>query len=335
MSFFRNPEIQKSAWFWSFLSIILITVAIIIDIKYGMLAIIYCGIFNFAHFITTYKRYRHIAELSYEIDKILHNSSKFDLNRFSEGELAILHSEIYKMTVRLREQASALKKDKTYLADSIADISHQIRTPLTSINLIANFLADEELSNERRLLLVKDLLHLLSHIDWLISTLLKISKLDAGTVRFAKDTVQVSELIQKAAKPLAIPMDLRNQQLIIKANGNEHFEGDLAWTAEAIENILKNCMEHTPNGGTLTIEVKDTPIYTEFLITDTGTGISPEDLPHLFERFYKGKNSSDSSVGIGLALSRMIITSQNGTIKAENGKNGGALFTIRFHKCTV
>jgi signal transduction histidine kinase len=335
LSFFRNPEIRKSTWIWLFLSLILITTAIIIDIKYGVLAIIHCGIFNFAHLISTYKRYRHIAELSHEIDKILHNSSKLDLNCFSEGELAILHSEIYKMTVRLREQASALKKDKTYLADSIADISHQIRTPLTSINLIANFLADEELSNERRLLLVKDLLHLLSHIDWLISTLLKISKLDAGTVKFAKDTVQVSELIQKAAKSLAIPMDLRNQQLIIKANGNEHFEGDLAWTAEAIENILKNCMEHTPNGGTLTIEVKDTPIYTEFLITDTGTGISPEDLPHLFERFYKGKNSSDSSVGIGLALSRMIITSQNGTIKAENGKNGGALFTIRFHKCTV
>ena len=144
------------------------------------------------------------------------------------------------MTVRLREQAEALKKDKIFLADSIADISHQIRTPLTSINLIANFLADEELSDERRLSLVKDLFQLLSRIDWLISTLLKISKLDAGTVKFAKDTVKVSELIQKAAKPLAIPMDLRNQQLIIKANGDELFEGDLAWTAEAIVNILIN-----------------------------------------------------------------------------------------------
>lgn len=239
------------------------------------------------------------------------------------------------MTVRLREQAEALKKDKIFLADSIADISHQIRTPLTSINLIANFLADEELSDERRLSLVKDLFQLLSRIDWLISTLLKISKLDAGTVKFAKDTVKVSELIQKAAKPLAIPMDLRNQQLIIKANGDEQFEGDLAWTAEAIENILKNCMEHTPDGGTIAIEAKDTPIYTELKITDTGPGIDPEDLPHLFERFYKGKNSSSGNVGIGLALARMIITSQNGTIKAENGKGGGAEFTVRFYKCTV
>ena len=273
--------------------------------------------------------------MSYEIDKILHNNSEFDLNRFAEGELAILHSEIYKMTVRLREQTEALKRDKIFLADSIADISHQIRTPLTSINLIANFLADEELSDERRLSLVKDLFQLLSRIDWLISTLLKISKLDAGTVRFAKDTVKVSELIQKAVKPLAIPMDLRNQQLIVKANGDEQFEGDLAWTAEAIENILKNCMEHTPNGGTITIKVKDTPIYTELLITDTGPGIDPEDLPHLFERFYKGKNSSTGNVGIGLALARMIITSQNGTIKAENGKNGGAVFTLRFYKCTI
>lgn len=299
------------------------------------MAVFCCLIFDLAHFISTFKRYKHIAELSHEIDKILHDSSKFDLNHFAEGELSILHSEIYKMTVRLREQADALKKDKTYLADSIADISHQIRTPLTSINLIANFLTDEDLSDERRISLAKDLLRLLSRIDWLISTLLKISKLDAGTVKFAKNPVKVTGLIRKAAEPLAIPMDLRNQKLVVKAKGNEHFIGDLPWTAEAVENVLKNCMEHTPHGGTITIEVKETPIYTELVITDTGTGIAPEDLPHLFERFYKGKNSKNNNVGIGLALSRMIVAAQNGTIKVENCKNGGACFTMRFYKCTV
>lgn len=335
MSFFRNPEIRKSIWLWFILNLAVITISVIIDINYIMLAIFCCIVFDLAHFISTYRRYRHIAELSREIDKILHGNSKFDLNRFCEGELSILHSEIYKMTVRLREQAEALIKDKTYLADSIADISHQIRTPLTSINLIANFLAEETLPDERRLSLVKDLHHLLSRIDWLISTLLKISKLDAGTVKFMKNTVKVSELIKKAVEPIAISMDLRNQRLVVKAEGNECFEGDLAWTAEAIENILKNCMEHTPHGGTLTIVVKETPIFTELVITDTGTGIDPEDLPHLFERFYKGKNSSINSVGIGLALARMIVTAQNGTIKAENSTNGNALFTVRFYKCIV
>ncbi|HHW31530.1 MAG TPA: HAMP domain-containing histidine kinase [Clostridiaceae bacterium] len=335
MDFFRNPEIRKSAWLWFLLNISLISISSVIDIKYGMIAVFYCIIFDFAHFISTFKRYRHIAELSHEIDKILHDSSKFDLNRFAEGELSILHSEIYKMTVRLREQADALKKDKTYLADSIADISHQIRTPLTSINLIANFLTDEDLSDERRITLAKDLLRLLSRIDWLISTLLKISKLDTGTVRFAKNPVNVSDLIRKSAEPLAIPMDLRNQKLIVKAKGDEHFIGDFSWTAEAVENILKNCMEHTPPGGTITVKVKETPIFTELTITDTGTGIAPEDLPHLFERFYKGKSSKDSNIGIGLALSRMIVTAQNGTIKVENCNNGGACFTVRFYKCTV
>jgi len=335
MGFFRNPEIRKSTWVWIFLNLAFISFAAIINIEFGIITAIFCCVFDLTHFISTYRRYRHIAELSREIDNILHDCSKFDLKRFAEGELSILHSEIYKMTVRLREQAEALKKDKTFLADSIADISHQIRTPLTSVNLIANFLAEEELPDERRLSLVKDLLQLLSHIDWLISTLLKISKLDAGTVKFAKEKVTVSDLIRTAITPLAIPMDLRNQHLVIKAEGNEQFEGDLAWTAEAIENILKNCMEHTPDGGSITIEARETPIYTELVISDTGIGIAPEDLPHIFERFYKGKNSSSSSVGIGLALSRMIITAQNGTVKAENQKSGGALFTIRFYKRTV
>lgn len=335
MGFFRNPEIRKSMWIWFFLNAALVSVTAIIDVKYGILAAIFCCIFDLFHFISMYKRYEHISELSREIDKILHGGSKIDLERFAEGELAILHSEICKMTVRLREQAEMLKKDKAFLADSIADISHQLRTPLTSANLIANFLGEDELPEEQRLSLVKNLFHLLSHMDWLISTLLKISKLDAGTIKFTKSKMKISELVQNAAKPLAIPMDLRSQQLVFKAGGDEHFEGDIGWTAEAIENILKNCMEHTPNGGTITVEAKETPIYTELAISDTGIGIAPEDLPHIFERFYKGKNSSDTSIGIGLALARMIITAQNGTVKAENKKEGGALFTICFYKCTV
>ncbi len=303
-----------------------------IGTSFAVFAAICCIVFDITHFSLTYRRYRNIAELSNEIDKILHNSNKFDLKRFSEGELAVLQSEIYKMTVRLREQAEALKKDKKYLADSLADISHQIRTPLTSINLIMNFLAEEELSDKRRYSLVRELSQLLSRIDWLISTLLKISRLDAGTVKFAEDRVMVSELIKRASEPIAISMDLRNQQLIISADGNESFEGDLAWTSEAIENILKNCMEHTPDGGAIKIEAKETPIYTELVISDTGPGIPPEDLPHIFERFYKGKHSSKGSVGIGLALARMIIAAQNGTIKAGNSIDGGAQFTVRFYK---
>lgn len=335
MGFFRNPEIRRSLGLWIFLSIVLTSTAYILNPDYLPPVIFCCIIFIGIHFISTYKRYIHIAGLSHEIDKILHNSSKFDLNRFSEGELAILHSEIYKMTIRLREQADILKKDKTYLADSIADISHQIRTPLTSINLIASFLSDEDLTAERRIILTNDLKRLLSRIDWLILTLLKISRLDTGTVKFLKNKVMVSEVIKKASEPLAIPMDLRNQSLVINQQGDEFFEGDLSWTSEAVENILKNCMEHTPGGGTINISVNDTPIYIMITISDTGCGISKEDLPNLFKRFYRGKDSPEGNTGIGLALARMIISGQNGTIEASNGKQGGAVFTIRFYKNTV
>lgn len=283
----------------------------------------------------TWRRYQRLWDLALEIDKILHNQGRFDLSRFAEGELSILYSELYKMTVRLREQADILQADKIYLSNAIADISHQIRTPLTSINLIADFLSEEELSEKRRKELVRDLFQLLSRIDWLITTLLKMSKLDTGTVQMEKTVLDATELVKRAAEPIAIAMDLRNRELILKAQEGASFVGDMAWTVEAVGNILKNCMEHTPEGGSLTVEIQENTMFTELVISDTGEGITPEDLPHLFERFYKGKNAGKNSVGIGLAMAQMIVAAQNGTLKAENGADGGARFVLRFYKTTV
>jgi len=284
------------------------------------------------HFLSTYKRYRRISGLSLKIDEILHGQEGINLNEYSEGELSVLQNEVQKLVVRLREQSDALRQDKVYLADSIADISHQIRTPLTTINIILSFLSRTGISEERRLELTNELKMLISRIDWLISALLKIAKLDAGTVNFQKDTISVQELIKRAAEAIAIPMELREQKLQVAINGNVTYEGDLPWSVEAVENILKNCMEHTPAGGTINISATENAIYTEISISDNGYGIAEEDLPHIFERFYKGKNSSDQSIGIGLALARMIITKQNGTVKADNNKGAGARFTIRFYK---
>ena len=237
------------------------------------------------------------------------------------------------MTVRLREQQQKLISDKAYLADSLADISHQIRTPLTSINLLVERLSASGLTDECRHQLTNELYGLLDRIDWLITTLLKISKLDAGTVQFNKETVSLEMLINKSCAPLLIPIELRGQELIIRAEGD--FYGDPAWTSEAVGNIVKNCMEHTPDGGKIEIEAAENALYSEIVIKDNGIGISPEDLPHIFERFYKGKDSDGKSFGIGLALSRMIIAGQKGTVKAENRKNAGAMFTLRFYKGTV
>jgi signal transduction histidine kinase len=317
------------------LAIVFAIAGFVLDTAFGILAVCLSLAFTITHFAVTYQRYRKIAGLSSKIDHILHGDDSINLEDYSEGELAILQNEISKMVVKLREQSDALLREKTYLSDSIADISHQIRTPLTSINLMLSFLSKPDLSNERRLKLVKELEWLLSRIEWLVSTLLKISRFDAGTVTLKRETVPVAELIKRSAALIAIPVELRQQKIDIRMNGGETYTGDLSWSVEAIENILKNCMEHTQNGGTISIDCLENALYTEIVITDNGRGIDKEDLPHMFERFYKGKNSGSQNIGIGLALARMIIINQNGTIKAENNIGGGARFTVRFYKSKV
>lgn len=329
----KNKEV-RGALLWQFsVAVIACFVCFRFDLRAGLTAAGLSLLLMMIFCISTYKRYQRISSLADDINQVLHGDSSIDFDNYSEGELSILHSEIYKMTVRLREQQQKLINDKKYLADSLADISHQIRTPLTSINLLVERLSASGLTDECRHQLTNELYELLDRIDWLITTLLKISKLDAGTVSFNKETVSLETLINKSCAPLLIPIELRGQELILRAEGN--FYGDPAWTSEAVGNIVKNCMEHTPEGGRIEINAAENALYSEIVIKDNGTGISPEDLPRIFERFYKGKDSDGKSFGIGLALSRMIIAGQKGTVKAENRKNAGAMFTLRFYKGTV
>ena len=333
MKLLKNKEVRGALLWQLSVSVIACPLCFLFDLRAGLTAVVLSLLLMLIFCISTYKRYRRIASLADDINHVLHGDSPIDFDNYSEGELSILHSEIYKMTVRLREQQQKLISDKEYLADSLADISHQIRTPLTSINLLVERLSASGLTDECRHQLTNELYGLLDRIDWLITTLLKISKLDAGTVQFNKDTVSLEMLINKSCAPLLIPIELRGQEPIIRAEGN--FYGDSAWTSEAVGNIVKNCMEHTPDGGKIEIEAAENALYSEIIIKDNGTGISPEDLPHIFERFYKGKDSDGKSFGIGLALSRMIVAGQKGTVKAENRKNTGAMFTLRFYKGTV
>lgn len=329
----KNKDVAVSLLIQIIVAIIAFVICFYIDNRAGFVAGCLSLILIITYYINTYIRYKKITSLSNTVNKLLHGDYSVSFENYTEGELSILQSEIYKMTIRLREQHQKLINDKVYLADSIADISHQIRTPLTSINLIVQFLSEPNLTDERRIELTRELRRLLSRIDWLIVALLKISKLDAGTVKFQRDSLTLKELLDQACSPLLIPFELRGQDLIINAEGD--FVGDVAWTCEAIGNIVKNCMEHTPEGGKVEINASENPIYTEIIIKDTGCGIDKEDILHIFERFYKGKDSGDNSFGIGLALARMIITSQNGTLKAENQPSSGAMFTIRFYKGAV
>lgn len=328
--FSDNKELHRALWL-----ILLITgscsaIGFAISPASGFLVLAACIVLACVYFVTESFRYKQLQQLSRHLDNLLLYGTPLPIQNYQEGELSILASQIQKMTLRLTESAEVSKKDKQYLADSLADISHQLRTPLTAMNLAVAMLRTPGLSNQRRMELSRELSSLLSRMDWLVETLLKFSKLDAGTVQMAQDRISVHTLIAQAAAPLAIAMDLRNQTLTIHCK-DETLRGDFTWTVEALGNILKNCTEHTPNGGTITITAHETPLYTQITVEDTGPGFSPGDIPHLFERFYKGSNASESSYGIGLALARTIIVSQNGTIQASNGSHG-AVFTIKFYK---
>ena len=294
-----------------------------------------CGLLMLAaHVFFLRRRYAAIARLADRIDRILHGQEQALISESEEGELAVLSSEIRKMTVRLSEQASQLQEDKVFLAEAMEDVAHQLRTPLTSMGLVMQMLSKETLSSDRRMELMRDLRTNQEKISWLVETQLKLSKIDAGTAVFTPQTVAARTLLVQAVQPLAIPFELRGIGLVMKSDGSS-LSVDPAWTQEAVANIVKNCMEHMKDGGKLRLTAQTTALYTEFLIEDSGEGFAEEDLPHIFERYYRGKNAAPDSIGIGLALSRMIITEQGGTVTAENRREGGARFVIRFYKSTL
>ena len=335
MRFFSHPKAKLAAAVYFLISAAAAAAGFSIGPAAGFLTLIVCAVFIAAAAVFSLIRRRDMARLSGEIDRILHGHESYQFSCFTEGELSILESEISKMTVRLREQADSLKKDKLFLADSLADISHQLKTPLTSINLALSMLSDPELSPERRSALLRDVRRSSDRISWLVSALLKLSQLDADTVRFKPERIEASALIRRALQPLEIPLELHDIGIVTNITEGAGLVCDAAWTTEAVGNVLKNCLEHTPDGGTITITAAEDPVRSEITVSDTGPGIAPEDLPHLFERFYRGSGASEQSVGIGLALSRTIMARQNGTIKAENIPGGGARFVLKFYPGTI
>lgn len=329
--FVCNPEIRRQLFLYFGAGAGIGTIGFLFFAKAAAFVVFVWAAAGLFHFAEAWVRYRNIAMLSGEIDRILHREDILTLPDMREGELSILEDEVNKLLIRLKEQNKELRREKCYLADSLADLSHQLRTPLTSVNLIFSMLEEEDLTPLERQEYFRKQQRLLRKVQWLIDVLLKISKLDADAVVFETRPVTMQELIKEAVSPLEVLMELKGQTL--HADGGEAgFSVDLRWTAEAVENILKNCMEHSAPGGVITVSGTENAVYSELVISDCGTGIDKEDLPHLFERFYKGKNSSEESAGIGLALAKSIITKQGGVIRAENKREGGAGFLIRFYK---
>ena len=331
INIFRNKEIRILLTLMIGVSIVGVILSSIINPVAGIITFIVAFLLIYLINFFTLRRYKEIEKLSGYLRNISNGNYSMDIRDNEEGELSILKNEIYKVTLMLSKQGEFLKKDKEKLADAISDISHQLKTPLTSMMVMIDLLSDENLNSEKRIEFTKNIEMQLERMDWLLTSLLKLSKIDAGTITFKKDKVKVSELIKKAMSPLLIPMELKEQKLIIDGNENTSFTGDLNWSTEAIVNIVKNCIEHTENKGIISIFYEENPLYTEIKISDNGTGIEKEDLPYIFKRFYKGKNASAGSVGIGLAMAKSIIVSQNGDISVRSKKNEGTEFSIKFY----
>ena len=330
----KNKELRRELASYAIAVVILTILAVLWKPAAGLLLLTAGAVFILLDLCFARRRYQAMAELSLSIDRVLYGYDTALITEHEEGELSILESEVRKMTVRLKESADLLRAEKAGLSRAMEDIFHQIRTPLTALNIEAALLAEEDLPYERRVRLAREVRRQLQRVEWLVEALLKISRIDAGAAEFRKDTVSARELVRKAAEPLSIPIELRGQRLEITVN-DETYSGDLAWSAEALGNVLKNCMEHTPAGGTISVEAEETALYTQITIPDDGPGFAKEDIPHLFERFYKGKNAGADSIGIGLALARMIVAEQGGTITADNPTEGGARFVIRFYKSVI
>lgn len=272
---------------------------------------------------------KQIKQISQQVNAILFQQKDIYIPYYKEGTLSFLESEIVKLVNRLSEQNRLLLEDKIILKQSLEDISHQMKTPLTSLNLVHERLKMTEGTDKKKLLKEQQLL--LDKIEWLVITLLKIAQIDSNTVTFQKENISQKELYIKLVKPFEIQLELKDISIELEADQTYIEDIDILWTLEALSNIFKNCIEHTEQGGNIKIMMNNNPLYSEIIIQDNGNGIDSEDLIHLFERFYKGKNATQQSVGIGLSLSHMIIEKQNGTIAVEN-TYPGAKFMIHFYK---
>ncbi|MBS5084011.1 MAG: HAMP domain-containing sensor histidine kinase [Clostridiales bacterium] len=328
---FRNREIRKFTVLFALITAVAPVVGFDIHPESGILVLIFAAALGAAFLAFTKSRYQSLEQLANQIDIVLHNDDHLYITELDEGELSILQSEITKMMLRIREQNDALKKEKHHLADSLADIAHQLRTPLTSANLILTLLQNNPEEKEQKELL-RETEELFIQMDWLITSLLKISRLDAGIVAFQEEQINVERLINSSLHPFLISMELHNVQIETEIPKGIVISGDAGWLSEAIKNILKNCMESAGDNGRIKISCEATLLYTKIMIRDSGPGFEKEDLPHLFDRFYRGKNSGATGYGIGLALCKMIITRQKGTISVNNHPQGGAVFSIRFSK---
>ncbi len=279
------------------------------------------------------KKDKKLVEITNYIEQINQGNYSLDIDDNTEDELSILKNEIYKTTIMLKEVAENARNQELSLKNSLEDISHQLKTPLTSIMIMLdNMIDNPEMDKQTREEFIKDCKKEITNIHFLVQALLKLSKFDANTIQYHNQTVLVKELIQDAKNKVSVLCDLKNVDIQVEGNDVDTIYCDDKWQVEAITNLLKNAVEYSENAGKIEVSYVQNKLYTQIQIRDYGKGIDSSDLPYIFERFYKGSNSSKDSVGIGLALAKSIIEKNNGSVFVESKLGEGTTFTIQYFK---
>lgn len=284
-----------------------------------------------------FKYYRqrdlNVKKITNYLKEINNQNYQLDIDNNSEDELSLLKNELYKTAVKLNEQAINSKEEKQALKISLEDISHQLRTPLTSISLmIDNLLENPSLSKDKKKELLNNINRKIKNINFLVESLLKLSKFDSNTITFKKEKVVIKILIEEIIDNLGAICDLKDITINVYGNNKDYLLCDHKWELEALTNIIKNCIEHSKQSSNIDISYETNDVFTKIIIKDYGIGIEKKDLNHIFERFYKGSNSNKDSFGIGLALAKTIIEKDNGYITIESIPNKGTTFIIKYLK---
>ncbi len=306
---------------------ILIKKPLVVEITLGIALVLNLMISIISH----RKRENKLDELIMYLMKVQDNLELPPLNSMTEGRISILQSEIYKLVVQLKEMYSEEKKQKKYMVDMLSDISHQIKTPMTAITIMTELLGAPELTDEKRLDYVGKINQQTKRITWLVRNLLTLSQLEADMLELKLEKVNLKEMLEDIVETFEIMSEVKGVEMNLKCPAEVFINCDKQWTREAISNIVKNCIEHTGEGGQVSINAIWNNLATEIVVSDTGEGIPKEHLPNIFKRFYKAPGSSSSSVGIGLAMSKQIIMRQNGNITVESEVGKGSKFFIKMY----
>lgn len=284
-------------------------------------------------FIYLKQRDKKINQITQYINEIKNRKYDLDINENSEDELSNLKNELYKITIMLKEESEISRQDKENIKMSVEDISHQLKTPLTSIMIMLDNLKDNpNMDEDTKQRFIFEISKQVDWINWLVISILKLSRLEANVVKFSNNKINVKKFIDEIIDNLEIPIEIKNQKISIEGDEDASFIGDYKWQQEAITNIIKNAIEHNKENGKITIKYEENVLFTKITIIDEGQGIAKEDLKHIFERFYKAQNSSDNSVGIGLSLAKNIIEKNNGMINCKSEIGNGTEFIVKYMK---